>query len=305
MIKTAAIVGLGAIGCIYARRLLHYMGDDFAVIAGGKRAERIRQNGETINGEKIMPKVVEPGTGSWKADLVIVSVKNYQLDGAIEDIRDVITPDTVILTIINGVSARDKISAAYPDNTVLYGLSRSDASRTAEGVICTWEGAIDFGEADNTVMSEKVKAVKELFDNSGIKSEVCPDMLRASWLKFMRNVSMNQLSALLSSPYGGFFSIPELNQALIEVMQEVVKVAKAKGIDLRDSDIDDALKAISGSDPEAKTSMLQDMEAGRRTEVDSFAGVIIEEGKKAGVPTPWNHALCLLIKSREQLIAGK
>ena len=71
------------------------------------------------------------------------------------------------------------------------------------------------------------------------------------------------------------------------------------------ADIDDALKAISGSAPEAKTSMLQDMEAGRRTEVDSFAGVIIEEGKKAGVPTPWNHALYLLIKAREQLIAGK
>ncbi len=299
MIKKAALVGLGAIGTIYARRLWQYMGDDFAVVAGGKRAERIRKNGETINGEKITPAVIEPESKDFKADLVIFSVKNHQLSDAIEDIRNLITKDTVLLTIINGVSARDIIKEAYPDNTVLYGLSRSDASRSEEGVICTWEGAIEFGEADNTNIDERVKAVKELFDNAGIKNEVCQDMMRASWLKFMRNTSMNQLSALLGSPYGAFFSIPELNKALIEVMEEVISLAKAKGIDLRESDIDDSLKAIAHSAPDAKTSMLQDMEAGRRTEVDSFAGYVISEGKKLNIATPWNNALYLLIKSKE------
>ena len=91
-------------------------------------------------------------------------------------------PNTVILTIMNGVSAREKISEAYPNNTVLYGLSKADAERTPEGVNCTWEGVIQFGEADNTVMSEKVKAVKELFDRALIPNEVCEDMLRAVWI---------------------------------------------------------------------------------------------------------------------------
>ena len=129
-IKKAAIVGFGAIGATYGRRLYNLMGDNFAVIAGGSRAKRLRENGETINGEKIMPLVVEPDDKIWKADLVIFSVKNYQLESAINDVKNIITPDTVILTILNGVSARDKIKEVYPENTVLYGLSKCDAERT-------------------------------------------------------------------------------------------------------------------------------------------------------------------------------
>ena len=126
-IKKAAIVGFGAIGCTYGRRLYNLMSDNFAVIAGGNRAKRLREKGETINGEKIMPLVVEPDNENWKADLVIFSVKNYQLESAINDVKNIITPNTIILTILNGVSARDKIKSVYTENTVLYGLSKSDA----------------------------------------------------------------------------------------------------------------------------------------------------------------------------------
>ena len=300
-ITKAAIIGFGAIGCVYGRRLYNLMGDNFAVVAGGQRAERLRKNGETINGEKITPVVVEPYNKDWEADLIIFSVKNYQLEGAIDDVKNLVGPNTVILTIMNGVSAREKISEAYPNNTVLYGLSKADAERTPEGVNCTWEGVIQFGEADNTVMSEKVKAVKELFDRALIPNEVCEDMLRAVWIKFMRNVGMNQLSAITGAPYGGFINIPELTKALREVMEEVMAIAQKKGIDITEKDIDESVEVISGSDPLGKTSMLQDIEAKRKSEVDSFSKVVIEEGKKVEVPTPWNDRIYLLIKTKEKL----
>ncbi|MCQ4725726.1 2-dehydropantoate 2-reductase [Anaerotignum faecicola] len=300
-INKAAIIGFGAIGCVYGKKLYKLMGNNFAVVAGGKRAERLRQNGETINGEKIMPFVVEPDNKGWKADLIIFSVKNYQLDSAINDVKNLVAPSTVILTIMNGVSAREKISVAYPNNTVLYGLSKADSERTEDGINCTWEGVIQFGEADNTVMSDEVNAVKELFDTATIPNEVCVDMLRAIWIKFMRNVSMNQLSAITGATYGGFINIPELKKALREVMEEVMSVAQRKGINITKDDIDESVKAISGSDPLGKTSMLQDIEAKRKSEVDSFSGVIIEEGKKLGVPTPWNDRIYLLIKIKEKL----
>ncbi len=300
-IKKAAIVGFGAIGCTYGRRLYNLMGDNFAVIAGGNRAKRLREKGETINGEKIMPLVVEPDNENWKADLVIFSVKNYQLESAINDVKNIITPNTIILTILNGVSARDKIKSVYTENTVLYGLSKSDAERTPEGIKCSWEGVIEFGEADNTVISPEVKAVKELFDMAGIKNDVCKDMIRAVWVKFMRNVGMNQLSAATGSPYWGFGGIPELNRALREVMKEVMLVAQSKGINIDEKDVEESVKIAMGSEPNSKTSMLQDMEAGRKTEVDSFSGVVIEEGLKNGVSTPWNNCLYLILKTKEKI----
>ncbi|MCJ7855523.1 ketopantoate reductase family protein [Lachnospiraceae bacterium NSJ-143] len=304
-INKAAIVGFGAIGCIYGRRLYHLMGDNFAVIAGGKRAERLRLNGETINGEKIMPSVVEPENQYWKADLVIFAVKNHQLDSAINDIKNIITPDTIILPILNGVSAKDKINAAYPQNTVLYGLSKSDSQRTSNGINCTWEGLIQFGEANNTVVSEKVMAVKELFDKAKIPNEICEDMLRAVWIKFMRNVGMNQLSAITGATYSAFSQIEELNKALREVMAEVMCIAQSKGINITESDIEESVKIVCGSAPEGKTSMLQDIEAKRKSEVESFSGTVIEEGKKTGIPTPWNNSLYLLIRTKEKLYGAE
>ncbi len=300
-IKNVAMVGLGAIGTTYARRIIKVKDIDFAVVADGKRAERIRKNGETINGEKIMPKVVEPKEQNWKVDLIIFTVKNYQLENALSDIKNIVTDKTVLLTILNGVWARDRIKEEFPKNTVLYGLSKTDAARTENGVECTWEGQIQFGEADNTVMSEEVSAVKALFDEAEIDSLVCEDMLRAVWVKFMVNVSVNQLSAVTHAGYGAFLKIPELNKAMHEVMSEVITLANAMGINISETDADAHEKTMYNSDPDGQTSMLQDIEAKRKTEVEYFSGTVIRLGKEHNVPTPWNDRLYLLIKTTESL----
>ena len=300
-IKNVAMVGLGAIGTVFARHIIK-TAESFAVVAGGSRGEKIRQNGQTINGEHITPNVVNPNDTNWKADLVIFTVKNYQLEQAIEDVKNIVTKDTILLTIINGVSARDRIKSFYPDNTVLYGLCSTDAERDKTGgIYCSYEGQIKFGNADNTVMSPEVKAVKELFDASGIDSEAPKDMMRALWYKFMVNVSVNQLSAVTHSGYGGFVKIPELNNALRQVMGEVITLANKMGINITQSDAEEHINDMSGSDPDGMTSMLQDVVSKRKTEVDYFAGTMIQLGKKYNVPTPWNDRLYLLIKTIETL----
>ena len=303
--KKVALVGLGAIGSVYAIHLTKGLGENFAVVAGGKRAERIRQNGEKLNGELFIPRVVEPGDESFKADLIIFSTKNYHLEQALEDVKSLVYDKTVFLPIINGVSARDRIKAVYKDNTVLYGLCKTDAEKKADGVECTWEGQIQFGEADNTNMTEEVKAIKALFDACNIKNEVHDDMMRDLWHKFMVNVSVNQLSAITGAPYGAFLSIPELNDALHQVMAEVVGLANAKGINLKTEDIDEYIGRMKGSDPNGFSSMAQDVRAQRKTEVDYFAGTMIQYGKEINFPTPWNDRLYLLIKTKEKLYGVK
>lgn len=298
-IKKAALIGMGAIGTVYGRLLHEACGQDFAVLAGGSRAERLRKNGVTLNGRTFFPRVVEPGE-EFGADLILLSVKNYQLDEAIEDIRGFVGKNTVLLPLLNGVTARDRLKAAFPENIVFYGLSiYIDAVRTDAGVVNTKDGVIQFGEADNTEPSPAVQAVQSYLSGAGIATEACPDMIRAVWKKWMMNVGVNQVSAVTRSPYGKVGAVPSTVQLLHEAMMEVVALANASGIDLTEREAREFEGMFGSFSPEGKTSMLQDVEAKRRTEVDYFGGTAVELGKKLNVPTPVNHVLTLAIRGIE------
>jgi 2-dehydropantoate 2-reductase len=301
-INTVALIGMGAVGTVYGNLLHKSYGANFAVIAGKGRKERLKNSGFTLNNNTFYPNVISEGDNNIKYDLIIFCVKNYQLQEAIEDVRSFVGENTILITFLNGVTARSRIHAAYPDNKVLYGLSmKIDAIRTDSGVINTVDGEIHFGEADNTVISPEVQAVKDCFDKSGIKNIVFPDMIRMYWKKFMLNVGANQVTAVTRAPYGKLTSIDTNLTLFKEAMIEVLTIAKASGIDLREEDVDEFVDLMSHFSPNSKTSMLQDVEAKRKTEVDYFAGTVIEMGRKLNIPTPINHVLYCIIKSIEQL----
>ena len=117
----------------------------------------------------------------------------------------------------------------------------------------------------------------------------------------MINVSTNQLSAIVRAGYGDFLSVPELNKAMHEVMSEVISLANKKGVNITEEDAYNYEKKMITFDPVGKTSMLQDIEAKRHSEVDYFAGTVIKIGKELGVPTPWNDRIYLIIKTLEKL----
>ncbi|MFU0832479.1 MAG: 2-dehydropantoate 2-reductase [Oscillospiraceae bacterium] len=288
-IKKTALIGLGAIGSVYGRLLHHAYGSNFSVIAGGARAKRLRENGVNVNGEQFFPSVVKPGD-AFEADFIIVSVKNYQLEQAIEDMRGFVSPSTVILPLLNGVTAQKRLQDAFPQSKVLYGLAiYIDAVRTANGVVNTKDGVIQFGEADNTTVSPEVRAVRDYLDGAGIQTEVCPDMLRAVWKKWMMNVGINQVSAVTRAPYGKVASTDSAMTLLHEAMMEVVALAKAADIQLGKEDAEEIEQALKNFSPNGKTSMLQDVEAKRQTEVEYFAGTVVQLGQEYHVPTPVNQ----------------
>ncbi len=301
-IETVSLIGMGAVGTVYGRLLYKKFGSDFAVIADELRKEKLKNSGFTLNGSTFYPNVVSGSDKNTTCDLIIFAVKNYQLEGAIGDVRSFVGKNTILITLLNGVTARTRIHEAYPDNKVFYGLSmKIDAIRTDEGVINTVDGEIHFGEADNTVISEEVQAVADCFNEAGIKNIVFPDMIRMVWKKFMLNVGVNQVTAVTRATYGKVTSI-ETNLTLFrEAMMEVLTIAKASGIDLREEDVEEFVELMSHFSPNSKTSMLQDIEAKRRTEVDFFSGTVIEIGKKLNISTPVNHVLYCIIKSMEEL----
>lgn len=138
--------------------------------------------------------------------------------------------------------------------------------------------------------------MKNYFDKLGISYKTPDNMLRSYWLKFMLNVSSNQPSAILKMTFGQMKDNPVFMKFMKEIMREVQQLAKAEGVTDTESMIEEAIISFNKMIPEGKTSMYQDVEAGRKTEVDIFAGTVLELGKKHNIQTPYNAVLYDMIK---------
>lgn len=299
-LKTIAIIGGGALGALYGS-LFHEM-DSACVsfVAGGMRRERLAAEGITVNGRKYSIPVFAPEDSSPPSDLVIVAVKHRQLDEAIRDMKNRVGGGTIIMSVMNGIDSEERIGAAYGMERLLYTVAIGmDAVREGNAVTYTNPGRIFFGEARNEEISGRVREVQRLFDRAGIIYETPPDMLRALWNKFMINVGINQASAVLRAEYGVFQTSNEARELMVSSMKEVIAVAREMKINLTEDDIAAFEPFLMGLGPKGKTSMLQDVEAGRETEVEMLAGQMIRLGERCGVPTPVNRMLYEKIRKIE------
>jgi 2-dehydropantoate 2-reductase len=291
-IETVSIIGAGALGAVYAA-MLHDM-DPRCVgfVAGGERAERLRREGVIVNGKPYRIPVLTPEDRAAPADLVIVAVKYQHLDDAIQDMKNRVGAETLILSVMNGIESEERIGAVYGMDRILYAVSVGiDALRDGNRVIYTTQGKLFIGEAANPVLTERVRRVQALFGKAGIVYETPPDMLRILWWKFMINVGINQASAVLRAPYAVFQAAGEARELMEAAMREVVRLAGKAGVDLSEADISGFDPFLFRLNPQGKTSMLQDVEADRKTEVEMFAGRVIEMGRRYDVPTPVNQRL--------------
>lgn len=299
-IKTAAVIGMGAVGSVYAKRLFDRYGKRFYAIAGGARAQRLRLTGVTLDGETFFPLVREPEGQDAPADLLLVCVKNYQLEAAIEEMRPFVGNQTLVLPLLNGVTATDRLRAAFPEATVFCGLAMAlDAVRTRDGVVHSSDGEIHFGMEDTMRFLPQATAANQFLCGAGLQTHVYPHMQRAVWKKWMLNVGLNQVSALTGAAYGDFIRLPDVMGLANSAMREVVSLAQAAKVELNDADIEAIPPIVARLLPAGKTSMLQDMEAGRRTEVESFSGTVLALGRRYGVDTPVNALLYRLLTAKE------
>jgi 2-dehydropantoate 2-reductase len=282
-IETISIIGAGALGAIYAAMLYDMDPRCVAFVAGGERAERLRRAGVVVNGKSYHIPVLSPEDRVAPADLVIVAVKYQHLDDAIRDMKNRVGAETLIISVMNGIESEERI---------LYCVSVGiDALRDGNRVIYTTQGKLFIGEAANPVLTGRVRRVQALFDRAGIIYETPPDMMRILWWKFMINVGINQASAVLRAPYAVFQTAGEARELMGAAMREVVRLAGKAGVDLSEADIGGFDPYLFRLNPQGKTSMLQDVEAGRKTEVEMFAGRVIEMGRRYDVPTPVNQRL--------------
>jgi 2-dehydropantoate 2-reductase len=255
----------------------------------------------TINGVNYHFPILEPGEAAEPADLVIMAVKDNGLVQAIQDIAGQVGEHTQILCVMNGIESEEKVAAAYGWEHVLYSYMR--VSIVMRDGITNYDpsmGCIHYGEKKNAVISRRVADIRDLFDRCGIAYEIDEDMLHGLWFKYMCNVGENMTCALLGIPFGTYCTNEESNVIRRAAMREVAAIAQKKGIDLGEKEIEQQEHVIEHLPPANKPSTLQDLERGRKTEVEMFSGTVIRLGRELGIATPVNQVLYSGIKVLEE-----
>ena len=299
-IENVLICGIGAIGTIYAARLFDKPQVNLKILADKERIQKYTQNPTVFNGKSYKFNFLTPEE-NWSADFVIIATKNNGLNDVIKDIKNFVSENTVIISLLNGIESEDVISRSFGQDKVLYSYFIGHAS-TRNGRSITHDGVYTtvFGEKSNKNYSENVKRVKDFFDKTGINYEIPEDMDYSRWWKFILNVGYNQASAVLRANYGEFQNSEKTNSVAVNLMKEAVALAKAEGVNKTENIIPEIESVIKAMIPETKTSMLQDVESKRETEIDIFSGYIKKLAQKHSLQTPYNSLFFELIKAIDE-----
>ena len=293
------VIGAGCVGSVIATRLSDSGAASVCLLARGARAERLKRKGLTVNGRRYTLPVLS-GEGR-RLDVVFVCVKNYQLAQACEDMRAAVSRDTVLLPLLNSISPVPELRSSYPCNEVLYGyISKIDTYSTDDGFAYNVPGDVHFGRAENGRQDETLDAIARMLSCAGFEASVDRDMRRSVWRKWMLNVGANQVSALTGADYLQFASIPEIEPLLRSAMGEVLTLARLEGVGLTQGDVDGLVEYLTTYRFPKKTSMLQDVEARRKTEIEYISGELLSLARKWGEPCPVNETLYSLIRAKEQ-----
>lgn len=297
-IKNVIICGLGAIGSIYADKIDRYNNAKLKILVDEKRYKNYQKNPKIFNGKKMNLDYILPQQKDFKADLIIIATKYDGLSSVCENIANFIKEDTIILSLLNGVTSEEIIAQKYGWQHILYSYFIGHSSmRNGNEIKHDGVGIIFFGSGKNCKNSQKnIEIIQDFFEKAKIEYKIPDDMYRSLWLKYMLNVCSNQPSAVLKMTFGQMQSNEKFIKFMKKIMKEVQILAQKEGVNNTETMIDEALETFYKMTPIGKTSMLQDIESKRKTEVEMFAGHIIELGEKYNIPTPYNKMLKEMIE---------
>ena len=302
MIRTVGIIGAGSVGSALMYEMYKRDPENVYLLATGARAERLNEKGISVNNEVFHPTVYSDPSQDIHIDLLILAAKTYSMDSVIKDIRPLIDRDTILLPIENGITTSTLLEKEFPENRVFYGVVlRTDAHRMSRRVYYRTLGEMQIGYADNHDPKPEVIEAYERLKELGINVKVYEDMRRAKWRKWMLNTGASQTAVEVQAECGFFGQVEEVRELMKMLMDEILELAWAEGVNLTEEDRDDIIEILVNFPPDKKMSMLQDYEAGRTLEIDEYAGEVVRLGKKHGIPTPANEILYLAITARQKI----
>ena len=298
-IKRVSLVGLGALGVLFGHHLSKRI-PDLKVVADQARIDRYRRDGVFSNGERCEFNYVTPQESVPPADLIIFAVKFNNLNEAIEAVRGHVGANTILLSLLNGISSEEIIGEAFGTDKVVYCVAQGmDAVKTGNRLSFAHMGQLVFGDKAPGIISSNVRAVDEFFSAAEVPHTVETNMIKRLWGKFMINVGVNQTVAVYGDNYASIQQPGERRDIMIAAMREVMSLSEKEGIFLNEEDLHYWLGILDGLSPQGKPSMRQDVEAKRPSELELFAGTMLRLGKKHHVETPVNAMLYTKMKEIE------
>ena len=296
--QAVGIIGLGALGVLFGQRLLEN-GADVRIIADLARAEKYRKQGVTCNGAPVDFRYVTPEEAEF-VDLMIFATKEGGLQNAMETASGFIGENTLILSVLNGVSSEETIAARFGEKNVLYCTAQGmDAVKVGNALTYAHAGMIVLGEKQPGEITPRVQAVADFLNAHGVTAQPVGDMVRRQWGKLMLNVGLNQTVMVFEGDYGTVQKPGKPRDIMIAAMREVQKLANLEGYPIDEEEFDEWVGLAELLSPAGKPSMRQDGEAHRKSEVELFAGTIIRRAARFGLDVPVNRWLYDTVKKME------
>jgi 2-dehydropantoate 2-reductase len=289
------IMGSGGVGGYFGARLV-LGGADVHFVARGKHLEAMKRNGLRIDGpEPLHAKKVRATDNPREigpVDLVMLGVKLWDTEQAIEKIRPMVGPDTTVISFQNGVLKDRYLRAAFDERQLMGGVAYVATTIEEPGVI-RQTGPMQrllFGEFDGS-RSPRGEALLAACLAGGIKAELSTDILREIWQKYVFLVGLSGCTTTMRKTIGPIRSNPQTRAFLLDVMREVVAVGRAHGAPIPENYADVRLGFADDLPATMTASMHEDLKRGNRLEVRWLSGGVVELGQAKGVPTPLNRAI--------------
>lgn len=301
-IHRAAVIGMGALGILYGDLISRRFGAGAVTfLADSGRLARYRADPPTMNGEPCAFSFSTPEACTGPLDLLIFAVKATALDEAVGSVRHLVGEDTIILSLLNGISSEEIIEREIGRGIIVHCVAQGMAAgRRGTAVICKNQGMLCVGvPAAHPERREALAALEAFFDACGIHYRHEDDIERRLWCKWMFNTGVNQVIAVAEGTFADIQRPGPVRSRYIAAMQEVVELAARLGVDVTQADLEEYVRIGDALDPEGMPSLRQDALAHRPTEVELFSGTLIKKARAVGLAVPVNESLYREIKAME------
>ncbi len=299
MFKNVVVVGAGAVGSYYGG-LLARAGVNVTLIAREAHVDAINKNGLFLDTTTFKDTVRLLATTDMKAvadaDLVLLCVKTLDTVSAAREAKSHMRPDAVMVSMQNGVDNAERIKEALSFDVVSAAVYVAASIPKPGTVRHSGRGDLVIG---GVLPGATMTAIAEMFTNAGMPTRISADLPFEMWTKLVMNGTYNAMSALTGCTYGTLINDPSAVKVMMTLTEEIVAVARAKGIALDVDDMKDRVRKLGPAMPETRSSTQQDIARGKLTEIDSLNGYIAAQGARYEIPTPMNAAMHSLVRLRE------
>ena len=308
--KQILMVGAGSVGGFFGARLAK-TNPDVSFLLRPKTLAAVKRNGLTIRSADgtftVRPQAAADARDLPRPDLIVLAVKAYDLDEVLAQIEPVLTDQTVILTLQNGIDTEDRLLARLQRDCVVGGVAYIYSKIAEAGVIDHYKkGAVAIGEFMG-YESDRLLKIRDVFASANIPCHLSKDIRRSKWEKMCWNCVFNPITVLIDDHVARALDHPEMTGVIRQIVGEVAAISAAMKVPLP-LDMPERVVKATQEIRDIHTSMYDDWKAGRRTEIDYLNGFIVQKGRELGIPTPVNEALTAMIKTiteKEPIGAGR